>query len=190
MREPARRVPRCGLPVLRRVREARDRGRLGRQRHEIVARQLVHGRVAVGAYDRRQLPAHRLEEAVDVPGLDVDVVALLVLRVLGGDPDDALADVALEAGDTAAGDDRGGAHRDAVGAECDRLGGVDAVLDAAHQHDRHARRLDLLESVESLHDRRQGRDADVLEHLVAGGARSSPGRRRGRRSRTRPCRRS
>src|SRR3972149_1269594 len=85
--------------------------------------------VPVRRHERGELPAHGLEEAVNVPGLGLDVVALLVLGVLGGDADDALPDGALEARDAAAGDDRGRPHGDRVRAEGDRLRRVAAVPD-------------------------------------------------------------
>src|SRR3972149_3814632 len=89
------------------VGEARDLGRLWGERDEVVAGELVDAPVAVRLHDRGELPPYGLEEAVDVPGLGLDVVALLVLGVLGGDADDALPDGTLEARNAAAGDDRG-----------------------------------------------------------------------------------
>ena len=79
--------------------------------------------------------------------------------------------MALQTRDAAARDDRAGADRDRMRTERERLDGIDAILDAAHQHDRHfATRADLIERVHRLLNRGQRWDTDELKHLVAGGA--------------------
>src|SRR5688500_14901314 len=78
--QPLEALPGCALScdgggVFRRVGQAGDLGCLGGQRNEVVARELVDVPVAVRVDDRGELPADRLEETVDVPGLRLYVVA-------------------------------------------------------------------------------------------------------------------
>ena len=123
--------------------------------------------------ERRDLPAHAFQIAVDVARLDLGLVAFLMLGILGRDAGDAVADMALHAGNAAAGDDRRGAQGDGVGAQAQRLDRIDAVADAAHQHDLDGvAAADLVEGVERLDDRREGRNADIFHDLGA----ARPGR--------------
>ena len=129
---------------------------------------------------RREVVAHPARRLLDVE-------ALLQLRVLGRDADRAAPGVAVvaEAGRGAERgvvllverrvavqrDQRRGADRDRIGAQRQRLGDVGAAADAARDDQLHlAVHVQLLQRLDRLADRRQGRDADVLDEHVLGRA--------------------
>ena len=121
--------------------------------------------------ERGDLPADAFQKSVDVAGLQLGLVAGFVGRVLGGDAGDALADMALHAGDAAAGDDGGRAQGGGVGAKGQGLDDVDAVAQAAHQHDFDGlAAADLGQRPLRLADGGQGGNADIFHHLRPAGA--------------------
>ena len=91
-----------------------------------------------------------------------------MLGVLGRNPRHALPQVALHAGDAAAGDDHRRPHRHRIGAEAEPLHRVDPVPDAAHEHELHlAEAVDLPQRLDRLGDGGKRGNPYVLHHLRA-----------------------
>ena len=91
--------------------------------------------MSMGGGDGGHLPAHTFQIAVNVLCLFLCVVTGLMHGVLRGNAHNTGAHMSLHARDTATGDDGTGTNGNSVCTQRDSLGRIDAVFDAAHEHD-------------------------------------------------------
>ena len=106
---------------------------------------------------------------MNVQGFGRNVVTFFMLRVLGGNTDDAFADMALQAGDASPRNQGGRANGDGAGPKRQGLDRIDPGFYTAHQHDgKNARLTDIFQRIDGFGDGRERRDADMFENLVAG----------------------
>ena len=178
---------RSGDPVGARQRHPGHRGRLDGHRDQVLGLEVQHVGLAAGARDGLRLHGQH-PQVVGQPAAALDRVEPRgQLGVLGADARrvGAVLEVVEEARGAAellvlggvAGmvvaqrDQRGGADRDRVGAQRQRLGDVGAGADAAGDDQLHlAVHSEFLQRLHGLRDGGQRRDADVLdEHLLGGG---------------------
>jgi len=141
------------------------------QRHQIVAIELAHVLVPQPLGDGGDLPADALQESVDVFCFHIGFVALFVLRVLGRDAGNALAHVALHAGDAAPGNEHRAAEGSRIGTQAQGFDRVDAVAQPAHEYDLDVvAAADVIERIQGFHDCREGWNTDEVDDLAAAGA--------------------